>query len=91
MKIKSLNTRKREILIVSASITILVILILVLFLFSRHIALKVEEIYTNPTIDSGPIQDAKLDEYKEIIDSVFPNGIPAEFQSEASTSTLTAE
>jgi len=89
MKVKNLNTQKREIAIVISSVTMLVVLILVVFFFSRGLSRKIEAVYTNPGNVGASGQDAKLEKYDEIIEKIFPDGLPKDLAPTASSTVLT--
>jgi len=94
MKIKSLNTQKREIVIISASILMFLILVLIVFLFSRSLAKKIEIVYSNQTGSSAHNKTAKIEEYNEIIKAIYPSRPPVQDSptpSSSPSSTLTEE
>lgn len=89
MKVKNLNTQKRELLIITSSIIMLIVLILVVFLFSRALSRKIEAVYTNPGNTGNPGQNAKIEEYNELVGKIFPNGLPASATTAPTTTILT--
>ena len=75
MKIKSLNTRKKEIIFLVSGILTLLFVAGILFFFSQNLANKLEQAYSNSAINVKP-EKIQFEKYEEIIKKVFP-GTPA--------------
>ena len=72
MKIKSLNTRKKEIFFLASGIITLLIVAGILFFFSQSLAGKLEQAYSNNAVNVKPEQ-IQFEKYEEIIEAVFPS------------------